>query len=130
MTVLVWNVRGLNDPLKQKAVVSRIRELKVSLVCLLETRVKENNMMSIINIHFQSWQVYHNYSNEACNGKIWFIWKGTIQVDIVDVMDQCITCMVVQGDCKFYISAIYGWNERVNRRRLWAHLVSLKSSLI
>ena len=37
--------------------------------------------------------------------------------------------MVVQGDCKFYISTVYGWKKGVDKRRLWAHLGSLKSSL-
>ena len=41
MNFLIWNVRGLNDPLKQKDIVGRIRSLKVQMVCLLETRVKE-----------------------------------------------------------------------------------------
>ena len=71
-------MQGVNDLLKQKTIIGRLKDLKINLICLLETKIKENNMMSIINKHFQGWQVYHNYSNKACNGKIWFIWKGTI----------------------------------------------------
>ena len=53
MTILVWNVRGINDPLKQKSMVARIRQLKIQLVCLLETRVKENKSQQIIDRYFQ-----------------------------------------------------------------------------
>ena len=47
MKLLVWNVRGFNHPLKQK-VVKRNKNLNISLVCILETRVKHNNMKEII----------------------------------------------------------------------------------
>ena len=128
MTILAWNVRGLNDPLKQRRVVSRIRELKVNLACLVETRVKEQNMQNIISRHFEGWKVLSNYSNEARNGRIWLLWTNPYHVELVDVMDQCITCIITQGMKKFMLSAIYGWNEGIDRRRLWSHLSSLKAS--
>ena len=94
MTILVWNVRGLNDPFKQKAVVSRIRELEINLVCLLETRVREQNMHNVISRHFKGWKVLNNYFDEACNGRIWFLWNTSFHVELVASMDQCITCNV------------------------------------
>ena len=42
MNIGVWNVRGFNDPIKQKDILGRIKRLKYNLVCLIETRVKEN----------------------------------------------------------------------------------------
>ena len=128
MKVLVWNVRGMNDPLKQKLVVDRIRNLKINVVCLLETRVKEHNMKAIHNRHFQGWSMAHNYTNNACNGRIWVLWRGPVQVDIVDTMEQCISCGVTFGMQKFYLSAVYGFNEGIDRRQLWSHLISLKGS--
>ena len=53
MTVIVWNVKGFNDPLKQKGVMARIKSINAKVVCLLETKVKENNSRSIIDHHFQ-----------------------------------------------------------------------------
>jgi hypothetical protein len=38
-----WNIRGLNDPLKQGEVRKLISEHHVSLCGLVETRVKECN---------------------------------------------------------------------------------------
>lgn len=35
--------------LKQKEFVGRIKKINPSLVCLIETKVKENNMSSIIS---------------------------------------------------------------------------------
>ena len=52
MNLLVWNVRGFNDPFKQIRVIERIKFLNTQIVCLLETRVKENKSQSIIDRHF------------------------------------------------------------------------------
>ena len=52
MTILIWNVRGINDPFKQKSMVAKIRQLKIQLVCLLETRIKENKSQSIVDRYF------------------------------------------------------------------------------
>jgi hypothetical protein len=41
MKMLVWNVRGLNHPSKQREVQSVIRQKKINLACLIETKVKE-----------------------------------------------------------------------------------------
>ena len=118
----------MNDPLKQKEVVGRVRELKINLVCLIETRVKENKMNAIISRHFQGWQMVHNYSEVAHNGRIWLLWNG-IQVDLVESMDQSITCGVLFGLQRFYLSVVYGSNEGIERRRLWSHLLALKGSI-
>ena len=69
-----------------------------------------------------------NYSNKASNGRIWFLWNNSFHVELVDCMDQCITCIVSQRMKKLMFSAIYGWNEGIDKRRLWTHLSSLKAS--
>ena len=50
--MLVWNVRGFNDPLKQKEVIGRTRKLKTNFVYLLETRVKQHKIQNIVNKKF------------------------------------------------------------------------------
>lgn len=49
MNMLVWNVRGMTDLLKQKLIASLIYSIHVNIVCLIETRVKQNNMQSILD---------------------------------------------------------------------------------
>ena len=82
LKILVWNIRGLNKPLKQREVVGRINRLEASIVCLLETRVKQPKMQGILNKHFQGWKMLHNYV-EASNGRIWFFWKDSLQVNLI-----------------------------------------------
>ena len=39
--ILCWNVRGLNDIEKRKLIKGVVRNQKLDLVCLLETKMKE-----------------------------------------------------------------------------------------
>lgn len=51
MKWLIWNVRGLNKPLKQKEMDNYLRKNKVSLAELLETKVKTAKFQTIINTY-------------------------------------------------------------------------------
>ena len=124
MNILVWNVRGLNHPLKQKEVVSRIRKLNISLVCLLETRVKMPKMQEIMGKMFAGWSCVHNYEY-ARNGRIWMIWKDVVKVSLISATDQSITSWVDYDSKKFVLTAIYGSNEGEDRKLLWRHLESI-----
>ena len=117
MNIIVWNVRGINDPLKWRAVISRIRGLRCNLVCLIETRVKENKFQAIVDKGFNGWGKLQNYSS-ARNGRIWILWSSLVKVEVKDSNDQCITCLVSFESKQFWISTVYGANEGIDRRRL------------
>ena len=65
----------------------------MNIVCLLETRVKEHKMQTTVQNQFSGWNFIQNYA-EAPNGRIWMLWNGDINVSILAVTDQCITCKV------------------------------------
>ena len=102
--------------------------LNTHIVCLLETRVKENKSRSIIDRHFQRWSMLHNYVS-AYNGRIWILWKDQVQVEVIDSTDQCITCSISFDTYQFHLSAVYGLNEGGARRRLWENLRNMHVSL-
>ena len=64
-----WNIRGLNDPLKQKELKSFVRVHSLSVVCLLETRIRESNKDRIFTSIFPGWNLLHNYDH-ALLGRI------------------------------------------------------------
>jgi hypothetical protein len=70
MKLLSWNVRGLNMPLKQKEVRKVVRRLNLSIVCLVETRVKVDNFPRIVASMLPGWKVINDYSQHYL-GKIW-----------------------------------------------------------
>lgn len=70
MNLLVWNVRGLNHPSKQKEVQSMIRTKKIGLICLIETRVKVSNADRILASMLPDWDFCFNYEKHFL-GRIW-----------------------------------------------------------
>ena len=69
MNCIIWNVKGLNDHLKQMEVIARIRKLNINFTCLLGTQVKQNKIEDIIKMRFPGLSVLYNYS-VAYNGRI------------------------------------------------------------
>jgi exonuclease III len=47
MKLLVWNIRGLTDLLKQREIKRMVTSLKCSIICVIETRVKEEKSVMI-----------------------------------------------------------------------------------
>ena len=101
MKIYVWNVRGLNHLLKQKEVVSRIRRMKVKVVCLLETSVKEHKMQEIVEKWFPGWSYLQNYSY-ARNGRIWMLWRDGVQVSNIVINNQSNTNCIKYDNHTFF----------------------------
>ena len=93
MNIVVWKVKGFNDPLKQNDIISRIKRLNFNLVCLVETKVKEDKNKVIVDKVFKGWGQLQNYSS-TLNGMIWILWSSSVQENGMSAMDQCITCSV------------------------------------
>ena len=85
-----WNIRGMNDPLKQKELRSLVRDHSLSVVCILETRVRSHNSVRIFNSILPGWELHHNYEHSKI-GRIWVCWNPRV-VKIVDLLctDQAI----------------------------------------
>ena len=69
---LFWDVRGMNKRYKQKE-IKLLLQNKVSLAGLVETRVKRNNVRSVMQGIAPGWKALHNYEDNP-NGRIWLIW--------------------------------------------------------
>ena len=85
-------------------------------------------MQDIIRRKFPNWNVLHNYS-KAYNGRIWLLWVGAWQIQLLAISDQSISVCVEFNSHKFYFSAIYGCNTCKDQRRLWSHLKSIHNSV-
>lgn len=53
-----WNIRGLNDPVKQREIRSFIKLNNVSLMGTIETRVKFPNFTKVSKAIAPSWSFY------------------------------------------------------------------------
>ena len=70
MNFMIWNVRGLNHHSKQQEVKSMIKLHKIGLICLIETRVKENKANRIRSAVVLYWDYVFNYDKHFL-GRIW-----------------------------------------------------------
>ncbi|XP_074314008.1 uncharacterized protein LOC141649212 [Silene latifolia] len=110
---------------KHLEVVKFMKNTKIDVLGLLETRVKHNKSTRILNNKFGG---YHHYCNYSChhNGRIWLLWNpSNVHLSIIQAESQVVHCFVhhlVSGR-KFHLSVVYGSNSAVHRRKLWDSMV-------
>ena len=120
-----WNIRGLNDPLKQREVRSFVKFNALDFICLLETRVRAPNRDRIFSSLFPGWRLFHNYEH-AQLVRIWICGNPEkVSIDIIHSLDQAMLChiTVLESNISFWFSAVYASNNYMDRRILWRHLL-------
>lgn len=125
MKILVWNIRGFNKSLKHKEVKKILRCNKVSILCLIETKVKESNVRKVKDIICPNWLMVHNYSTNPL-GRIWICWDpGFFSMEAFSISEQIISCKVedVKGQRAWFLSVVYGSNQGLNRKRMLRDLL-------
>jgi hypothetical protein len=131
MNFLIWNVRGLNHPSKQREVKSLINIHKIGLICLIETRVKENEAAKIRDAITSDWGFVFNYEKHFL-GRIWVCWKKTdYEVTVIDKCDQSINCCIksLKTNLCWFHSFVYGANKGLDRKLLWSNLSAMKTKV-
>jgi len=130
--MLIWNVRGLNHPSKQKEVQRMVRAQRIGIFCLIETKVKEGNAARISSTLFPDWDFCYNYEKHYL-GRIWICWnRDEFKVSVVNKSDQSITCLVnsIKERNSWYHTFVYGANNPIDRRSLWQNLLSIKLRVV
>lgn len=125
-----WNLRGLNDPIKQREAKLFIKNNNLSLIGLLEHKVKEANAKRILNFICPHWHFAHNY-NFAPIGRILVCWDPQIlTVNVLNQSSQYIHCEVhsIHSGLVFLTTFVYGANDYVDRHDLWSSLLNLKTT--
>lgn len=124
-----WNMRGLNDPIKQKEVRFFVNKNKLSLLGLVEHKIKESNSSRILKSMLPFWDFAHNYTHSP-NGRIIVTWDPSIvHVSVLGSSSQAIHCNVqsLSGDVQFLATVVYGSNFYCERNELWQSLTSWRS---
>lgn len=126
-----WNLRGLNDPIKQKAAKDFLNKNQLSLIGLIEHKIKTPNIRRITNYICPHWQTTDN-SVHAPIGRILLAWNpAVLTITVLTKASQFIHCHVhaIQEGHDFLVTFVYGANDHVERRDLWKDLLSLYSAL-
>ena len=112
-----WNVRGLNSPVKCRAVENFLAVSTVGFCCILETRDREENFVLISSRFGDSWGFTSNYSNSGV-GRMWVMWKRKRFVfTTCEVTDQLISEVVtdlISGE-KVEVLCVCASNSNIER---------------
>ncbi|KAH7666191.1 DNase I-like protein [Dioscorea alata] len=121
--ILSWNIRGLNNPLKQSEVKYLIVRNKVVILGILETRVKEQNMnIGRKNLKLPGWELIQNYSSDD-SGRIWILFDpNKVNISVVKSGMEFIHCREEWGNKVFLWTYTYGSYEMAVRKALWQEI--------
>lgn len=118
VNIICWNVRGLNNPNKQRDVALFYRENKGGLCVLVETKIKKECETEKLSSMFIGWKTFVNHDSHHY-ARICFLWDDSLfLVDIMNETDQVVHSRVTikRTGQVFHFSAVYGFN--IKERRL------------
>lgn len=108
-----WNLRGLNDPLKQKAAKKILNKNQLSLIGLIEHKIKQPNIKRVISFMCPRWPSVSN-SMHAPLGRILLTWDpNVLSITVLHESSQLIHCEVhaTQEGHDFLATFVYGSND-------------------
>lgn len=122
-----WNLRGLNDPLKQSEARKWVKNNNLSLVGLIEHKIKEPKAQKIVNIMFPHWHAANNFPQGPL-GRILLCWDPLIlAIQVLAQSSQFIHCDMhaCDGTFDFVVTFIYVSNSYLERHVLWHDIQQL-----
>ncbi|GAV72801.1 Exo_endo_phos domain-containing protein/DUF4283 domain-containing protein, partial [Cephalotus follicularis] len=124
-----WNIRGLNDPIKQREVKSLILKNNVAFLGVLETRVRAANKDKVGRKFGRGWRMVTNHS-QSLLGRIWILWNPSVlQFTVEHISHQAIHGKLIFQGIVIFVSVVYGSCDYRERRDLWANLAHLSLRL-
>ncbi|VVB06412.1 unnamed protein product [Arabis nemorensis] len=130
MKCFSWNVRGLNSDARKLSIKRWITTNRPIIGGLLETRVQQQNLVSMISQIAPGWRFTTNHSLEADNGRIVIIWEPFLSVVVYLKTSQLVLCGVHNPTTNkaFTVAFLYAKNRTVERVPLWNLLKELAAS--
>lgn len=124
-----WNVRGINDAAKHAPFVNWLNSQRPLFGALLETHIKEPNLINIMSRICHGWSFFSNHQSDD-DGRIIVIWKAPAVIRVISQSSQSLSCEVsIPTMGTFIFTAVYASNTDADRNDLWAELLSLHQSL-
>ena len=129
MKILSWNVRGANDSSKRKVIKTFIRNQRVDLICIQETKIRamsDSIARSIGSGRFLDWKAVNA---EGASGGILICWDRR-SLDILDWEEGQFTLSCrfrnVENGAIWMFTGVYGLFSKVERDALWDELGAIR----
>lgn len=124
MIISSWNIRSMNSPGKIKEVRNFLEVNKVSIIGLVETKIKEHKAVNVQKQLGNMWNWSTNYSHHR-NGRVWVGWRNDkCKVHICGSHRQYIATKVtpLENQDAFFVVFVYGMHSVSDRKELWQEL--------
>ena len=116
-----WNVRGLNGFSTQRSVRQWISQFSLGIIGLLETKVDQHHIGSVVSAVCPSWQFLSNVTNSiAC--RVLVCWDPRLySMSCVHFSPQWVSCRATRlsDAVSFGLIFVHGSNDPGTRRQLW-----------
>jgi mannosylglycoprotein endo-beta-mannosidase len=130
--ILVWNVRGLNNPARRTSIRLFIQTLCVHLVCFQESKLDSVNTAIIAETLGPAFDGFLYLPADDTRGGIILAWRSdALAVTAGHIGDFSISAEVRSlADNKFWaITSVYGPQSRLDKLRFLAELQQIGSSI-
>lgn len=120
MKILFWNIRGAAKSSATNHLSSLMREHKIDVVVLLETRLDDKSMHSVPHMFRRGW-FSKCIPSVGLSGGIIALWRKSLsQVDFVASSSQLISGVISEGnDVPWIVGGVYAKCSAHGRRDLW-----------
>jgi len=88
MIISSWNIKGLNNPLKQHEVVRLMKKYKMDICGLRETKILSSRFACMHKFRLTDWKFFTNV-DVASTARIVVFWNpATVKVDLLESSAQ------------------------------------------
>ncbi|GKB31530.1 RNA-directed DNA polymerase, eukaryota, reverse transcriptase zinc-binding domain protein, partial [Tanacetum coccineum] len=124
-----WNIRGLGTSDKQIKVKKFIKDERLSLCSVIETRLKSKKLQSIGDSIFKNWEWVNNmlHCDKGC--RIIIGWNSDlINHNVIHYCKQSMLCKIdaVKRNLSLFYTVVYAANEGKERMDMWNELIMYK----
>ncbi|XP_050207635.1 uncharacterized protein LOC126657054 [Mercurialis annua] len=130
--ILIWDIRGINSPLKQSEMIALISKFNLKLVGIVESRVNDsqfNKVWDNISKKLMNWGIINNYSCSSM-GRIFILYdKENIRMNEIIIHKQVIHVKMMVDNKEMMCSVIYGSYIVSDRTELWENLKLLGENM-
>ncbi|RVX10943.1 hypothetical protein CK203_013310 [Vitis vinifera] len=129
MKIITWNVRGANDSSKRKIIKNYIRNQRVDLMCIQETKIQEMSEGIVRNLGSGRFLDWRALNAEGATGGILICWDKRV-LEILDWKEGqfSLSCRfkTIENGATWVFTGVYGPFTKVERKGMWEELGAIR----